>query len=44
MKYGIRYFDKRWWVYEVAANRIVSKGYILRFTARWASDRMNERA
>ena len=43
MKYGIRYFDKRWWVYEVAQNRIALGPYIFRFTAQWASDGLNTR-
>ena len=42
MKYGIRYHDKRWWVYEVAVNRILPTSYFFRFTAQWACNRLNE--
>lgn len=42
MKYGVRFFGKKWWVYEVAANRLVSEHnfeYIARHNARLLNER-----
>lgn len=44
MKYGIRYYDKRWRVYEVGTLNEQPRNYWLRVTAQYACDRLNERA
>jgi hypothetical protein len=43
MKYGIRYNSQGWWVYEVAANKIVSGPHYFKWVARSKSDAFNER-
>lgn len=42
MKYGVRYFGSKWWVYEVKANRLVCS-HKYEYVARWNASLYNER-
>lgn len=42
MKYGVRYFGSKWWVYEVKANRLVCS-HKYEYVARWNARLYNER-
>lgn len=42
MKYGVRYTDFSWWVYEVAVNELVSR-HEFEFIARRYARLLNER-
>lgn len=42
MKYGVRYTDNAWWVYEVAVNKLVSR-HQFEFIARRYARLLNER-
>lgn len=42
MKYGVRYTDGWWWVYDVAENKLMT-GYFLEVIARHKARQLNER-
>lgn len=42
MKYGVRFFGGKWWVYEVVPNKFVSE-HKYEYVARHNATKLNER-